>query len=217
MRKFYVYQLRLETTEQPFYIGKGSGRRKSDHFRQSSLRAETHKNRVIRKAMREGVQVLCDILHENLTEKEAFSKEVELIAFYGRHNLGGCLTNATDGGEGGSGWKAPEETRKKMSEAKIGRKKPESVRAKMSASHKARTKTTEHVRNSKIGQWDRNPVWINAGIVYDTWIAAGKPGAKRLQKLLPDFDVRNVYRKFHAGWIPKEDPDWVFFLNRQQG
>ena len=147
---YYIYQLRLANSTTPFYIGKGTGYRSTYHLTPSSRKAKTHKNHVINKAIRDGVDVLVEILHEGLTESEAHAKEVELIAFYGRHNFGGCLTNATDGGEGGSGWKAPAETRKRMSDAKIGRKKPDTVRAKMSASHKARTKTTEHIRNSKI-------------------------------------------------------------------
>lgn len=53
----YVYQLRLENSESPFYIGKGRGRRILEHFRHSSLKKRSHKNNVINKAIREGVEV----------------------------------------------------------------------------------------------------------------------------------------------------------------
>jgi hypothetical protein len=43
------------------------------------------------------------ILHENLTENEAFDIEKRLITEYGRLDNTGCLINLTDGGEGVSG------------------------------------------------------------------------------------------------------------------
>ena len=88
-RNYYVYQLRLEDTETPFYIGKGKARRMTDHFKPSNLTGRSHKNNVIKKAISEGVKVLAEILHENLTEEHALEKEVELIAFYGRRVNGG--------------------------------------------------------------------------------------------------------------------------------
>ena len=109
--KFYVYQLRLECSKTPFYIGKGKNARKDVHLQGWSLKKRGHKNNVINKAMRDGVKVLTEILHENLTEEQAFAKEVELIAFYGRRVNGGCLTNATDGGEGPAGYKHTDEAR----------------------------------------------------------------------------------------------------------
>ena len=89
--KFYVYQLRLECSELPFYIGKGKNSRKDVHLQEWSLKKRSHKNNVINKAMREGVKVVAEILHENLTEEQAFAKEIELIAFYGRRINGGML------------------------------------------------------------------------------------------------------------------------------
>ena len=53
-----------------------------EHVSQSRLAKKSHKNHVINKAIREGVGVLAEILHEGLTESEAHAKEVELIAFY---------------------------------------------------------------------------------------------------------------------------------------
>lgn len=56
----------------------------------------------------------CRKVFENLTEKEAFKKEKELI-FYYRNNTNYRLTNQTDGGEGTSGWKPTNEFREKQS------------------------------------------------------------------------------------------------------
>lgn len=127
---YYVYQLRLETSDKPFYIGKGRGYRSRQHMSPSRRKADTHKNRVINKALRDGVKVLVEILHEDLSESDAFTKEVELIAFYGRRINGGCLTNATDGGEGVSGYRHTNEARAAMAEAKRGRRLDQETREK---------------------------------------------------------------------------------------
>ena len=136
--KFYVYQLRLECSELPFYIGKGKNSRKDVHLQEWSLKKRSHKNNVINKAMREGVKVVAEILHENLTEEQAFAKEIELIAFYGRRINGGCLTNATYGGEGPTGYKHTDEARVAMAESKRGRKLNRETREKISRAGKNR-------------------------------------------------------------------------------
>lgn len=163
--KYYVYQLRLQTSPSPFYIGKGSGDRAKRHLHPSRLKACSHKNHVINKAIRDGVDDLVEILHEGLTESEAHAKEVELIAFYGRHNFGGCLTNATDGGEGSSGHIHSAETKQKLSAINAGRLVGEDTRRKMSASKrgmnrnaKASEDTRRKMSASKLGC--KNNGWL---------------------------------------------------------
>jgi hypothetical protein len=117
MNIYYVYQLRLANSETPFYIGKGKGRRANSHLTMSSLATRNHKNHIIKKAMMDGIVVLTEIIHQNLTEPDALAIEASLIAEYGRRNDGGILSNATLGGEGMSGFKASTETKLKMSES----------------------------------------------------------------------------------------------------
>ena len=139
MNNFYVYQLRLSGEDKPFYIGKGKDKRSEGHFKEHSLKHASYKNHVIKKALRDGVEVLSEIIHRDLTEADAYSKEHELIAFYGRHNFGGCLTNVSEGGVGGNGrYTRTPEIREKIGAANRGKKPSEESRAKMSESQKRR-------------------------------------------------------------------------------
>lgn len=115
---FYVYQLRISTDELPFYIGKGKETRHLEHFKDNMLvKGNKHKINKIKKAMTDGIEVVSEILYDELTEEDAHALEVELIALYGRRDIGtGCLTNMTDGGEGMSGFVPSEEQRQKQSD-----------------------------------------------------------------------------------------------------
>lgn len=116
MNEYYVYQLRLEGSNEPFYIGKGKGRRAWDHLTDKS---NSYKARKIRKALSEGIEVLVEIVVDGLTEEQALRIEVWTIKMWGRKDIGeGPLTNLTDGGEGTSGakFKLSEDQKRKMSE-----------------------------------------------------------------------------------------------------
>lgn len=91
MKNYYVYEwIRLDTNE-PFYIGKGVGSR----WRKLTREGNLHFNRIVNK-----FDCVVNILHDNLTEQEAFDLEVWYIREY-RDIIGYDLVNITDGGEGG--------------------------------------------------------------------------------------------------------------------
>lgn len=145
--RFYVYQLRVEDVDLPFYLGKGVGDRAKSHTYNCSLKSDSnrHKSNTIKKAYRENKIVLVEILESDQTEIDAFTYEKFYIALYGRRDLGtGCLTNLTDGGEGMSGYKPTVEQREAISKRNRGRKVSLETRLKQSASRKGRrlTKTT---------------------------------------------------------------------------
>jgi len=84
--QYYTYAyLREDGT--PYYIGKGKGYRLYDKRHKVGVPT---KNRII-------------YLKQNLTEDEAFSHEIYMIAIFGRKDLGtGILHNKTNGGQGSS-------------------------------------------------------------------------------------------------------------------
>ena len=145
MSTYYVYQLRLENSELPFYIGKGVGDRAFKHLMPCHLKHHSHKNHTIMKAMRDGIRVVVEIIHQNLTEPESLDLELKEIARYGRTSDGGCLTNITIGGTGTPGWTMPQEIRDKISAANKGKKRTPETRKKMSVSFKGRKLSPEHV------------------------------------------------------------------------
>jgi hypothetical protein len=116
---FYVYALTdPRNNDRFFYIGKGHGYRAINHLKNSANRENNSKQATVKAIRNDGYEPGVVYLFKQLTEEQAHQKEIELIAFYGRKDLGlGHLTNLTNGGEGTSGHKHTEETKKKMREA----------------------------------------------------------------------------------------------------
>jgi hypothetical protein len=109
MNIYYVYQY-VREDQTPYYIGKGKENRAwASHRRSNGAEIKPKDNSRIQ------------ILTENLTEKEAFDLETELIAKYGLKAEGGILVNMTYGGEGLTPGK---ELRKHLSKKLTGKKKP---------------------------------------------------------------------------------------------
>lgn len=130
---FYVYGLYRPNEEKPFYIGKGHG----DRYKKSKYPSKTtnlHKKNILKKIKSSGNEVVSKLLIEDLTEKEAFSKEEKLISYYGKVSDGGCLVNYTNGGEGTSGVKRTEEWKEKIRIANTGKKASAETKSKMSKS-----------------------------------------------------------------------------------
>jgi hypothetical protein len=119
-----VYEWRREDGS-PYYIG--IGRPQRPYVGRRSCGSTPPRDRIV-------------ILHEGLDWGKACEIERELIAFYGRKDLGtGILRNLTDGGEGANGAVRSEETKVKLSEALSGENNPmygknvsEKTRAKIS-------------------------------------------------------------------------------------
>ena len=104
MSEYYVYMyLREDGT--PYYVGKGKGNRAYRKHR-SGMRVKVPPPERIK------------LVYTNLTEDIAFTKEKELILEYGKlYNNTGILMNITDGGEGSSGRKHTEDSKRKISKS----------------------------------------------------------------------------------------------------
>jgi hypothetical protein len=106
---------------EPIYIGKGKGIRPERHFilyKKYNTRFYSKMKSIISS----GNKPEFILLKSDLSEKESFEIERYFINLIGRIENGGNLTNLSDGGEGQSGFKHSEETKRKMSEKRMGKK-----------------------------------------------------------------------------------------------
>lgn len=109
----YVYKhIRLDNDE-VFYIGMS----KDNNYKRSESKKHRnyHWHNIVNKV---GFRI--EIVYDNITIQEAAKKEIELINFYGRRDLGsGSLVNMTDGGEGSLNMS--EETKQKLRDHTTGK------------------------------------------------------------------------------------------------
>ena len=103
---FYVYIYYWQ--DEPFYVGMGKNKRDISHLtaiqKGKSLK-NLHLGNTISKILAANQEVRIVRVKEYLTEVEAKTLEVKLVALYGRRDLNkGPLTNMTDGGDGYVNW-----------------------------------------------------------------------------------------------------------------
>lgn len=97
----FVYD-NLVYHQEPFYVGKGIGKRRYSHLYKSVSRNKLKIN-TINKILKLGQKPIIEIIFQSNLEKEAYEKEIYLIKIIGRRDLKqGPLSNMTDGGEGSS-------------------------------------------------------------------------------------------------------------------
>jgi len=124
----YVYLYSDPSRDEPIYVGMDSGKRAWHHLKRKDMHPFVQR---LQKMLRESVEPKISILFDGLDTELASLMEQELIAKYGRKDLGrGPLLNLTDGGEGLKN--ATEETRRKISNANRGRKHTPETLTKMS-------------------------------------------------------------------------------------
>lgn len=151
MEKYYVYVWIRKDKNEVFYVGKGSKNR----YKDMTMRNRYFLN-VVNKVGMDNIEI--KIIEDNMSEKQAFEKEIYYIDFYKRQGL--KLTNLTKGGEGSSNWfnflseeeklrhrkisasftgrKHTVYTKMKMSKKASGRKLSEETRKKLSEKAKGR-------------------------------------------------------------------------------
>lgn len=199
-QSYYIYRHIRPDTNEVFYIGKGNMKTKNHGVRhlEKHGRNKWWKNIV---AKNNGVYI-SEIVCYCKTEAEVNAKEIELIKFYGRKDLGlGTLCNLTDGADGSTGLKVSSKTRKILSDMfsgenhpNYGKKLSAETCKKKSESMKASPKNLkgkklpewwkDKIRQTKIG--NNNPMFgkpskmakkvidTETGIVYQSVMAAAK-------------------------------------------
>jgi hypothetical protein len=175
MQDYYVYVHRHASDGKVFYIGKGKNDRA--YWRHNRSR---YWNNIVAK---HGYTV--EIVQSGMQEWWAHEMEIELIAYYGRENL--C--NLTDGGEGVSGLKMNEEskkrisfahlnrspeTRARMSEGQRGRKMTDATKKRMSDSAKGRSNSEESRKKLSASRREKYGVPVNCsnGMIFPTQVSA---------------------------------------------
>ena len=137
--KYYVYQLIHPKTNEPFYIGKGTGDRAYTHNEFKDGNDNTYKDRVIQKLHKEGLEPIVDIVKHFEKEQEAYEYEEALTESIGLDNLTNMVIGA----------RPPSQT---------GRKKSPETLAKASASLRGIPRTKEWRANlSKSKSGKNNP------------------------------------------------------------
>jgi hypothetical protein len=172
---YYTYAY-LREDRTPYYIGKGKGNRIFNKNK-GDIRPPKDKSRII-------------FLKQNLTEIEAFRHEIYMITVFGRKDLGtGILRNRTDGGEGASGLMISEETRKTLSELKVGEKNPNYGKE---MSEEQKQKISEKRKGTKLSEEHKDK--IRQKMMGNTW-NVGKKLSDETKRKVGEAQKGNQYMK----------------------
>lgn len=149
---FYVYVHKKASNLDIFYVGKGKGNRAT-----SLSGRNKHWKNVVNK-----YGYIYEIVHDNLSENEAFDLEIKLIKQYMDNGIDLC--NKSTGGEGASGVIHSEITKNKFRLAKLGKKQSLEHAAKSRVSRLGCKNTPEHIE--KTVQSKRKPVISSSGQLF---------------------------------------------------
>jgi hypothetical protein len=186
----YVYGHYRKDTKELFYVGKGTGKR---------AWSERHRNRYWKNVVnKHGFNV--KILHDNLTDEEAFNKEKELIAEVGLENL----TNMLDGGQGLSSEAAKERARQNSKNPEWIRKHKEEGRRK-SQDEEFRRKNVELGRRlAQDPDWLRERTETNRRIAKDPEYRRKVSEGVRRKYQDPEYR-RKVSEAAKQRWVKKRE------------
>lgn len=148
-----VYILFDPRTNKPFYVGKGKKQRLSATLNINQKSVNCLKRKFIEEIRSVNLEPFLEIVASYECETEAFEHEKKLIQQFGRIIKGdGCLTNFSDGGEGGNtGWNPSTQTRELWSDQRTGIKQKQSHIDKRTAQNTGKSRNETQKRNLTIG------------------------------------------------------------------
>jgi hypothetical protein len=149
MATICVYEHWRPDTDEPFYVGCGSGRRAN----QTRHHRTAYHKEVQETLARLGYCVEVRLVRAGLTQEEGWALEVERIAFW--RAAGVDLVNQTDGGPGVKGCAPSPETRAKMGASQRTRVRTAEHYAKVSAALTGRKLSAEHAAKSRVASFGR--------------------------------------------------------------
>lgn len=175
---YYVYAYLRNENNLPYYIGKGKGNRMY-HKHHNKLPVPKDKSKII-------------ILIDNLSEEDALTIESIFIFLLGRKCEGnGILYNISLGGEGSSGMKHSEESRKKMSKTRTGKKrKPHSE------------ETKEKIRQANTGRKMKPEILVKMSESHKGLKQSEETIQKRVEKLKGQKrseEIKQKYKEINSG------------------
>jgi len=184
--RFYTYAYLRKGDRTPYYIGKGTGKRAYDRHTHR-VKVPDDKDRII-------------FLKENISEREAWDYEIEMIQFYGRKDLGtGILRNLSDGGEGPAN-PSPEARRRNAETSRLHyqRCKEEGLSGIANLTEEQEKRRNENARKGK-AEWDKLHPEMCGGSLGRTPEQHSADSAKAAQK--------GIVKWTKDKW--ENDPEWV--------
>lgn len=200
--KTFIYSLCDPITEEVRYIGKTDQylkQRLYSHIQESKSDKRSHKISWIKSLLSKGLKPLIKIVDE-VPQDEWKYWECYYIELY--KSRGYNLTNLTDGGQGGSGYKHTEESRERMRQSKLGQKLSEEHKNKISISIKEKSLETPNYNRS--GDNLKQP--IDRDLLYQLYIKENLSMPKIAKKL--NCSEKKVWDNIKNYEIKKDKTIW---------
>jgi hypothetical protein len=201
MKYTFIYALCDPDTEEIRYIGKANSirRRYSDHINECKTSRKSHKISWIKSLLVKNKKPLIKILDE-VPQDDWKLWEVHYIDLY--KLKGANLTNLTEGGQGGNGYKHTEESKQRMRKSKLGI--PLSEEHRKNISEAVKLKSQEDPNYNRSGKNLKQP--IDRDLLYQLYITENLSMPEIAEKL--DCSEKKVFDNLQDYGIKKDKRIW---------
>lgn len=210
MNKYYVYIYHSEDGV-PYYVGKGSGNRITQHISAARNGKSYPLADKIRSLWKNGKEPLYQKVAVNLSEDCAYEVEENLISFYQRRSDGGCLMNLSTGGRLSlSGITAHNKGIPCKEDAKI------NISNKLKEYYLGRVGPRKGVTGERYWKagCSNKLAWSNLHLFYPYYLLGVKDRA--MARVFPQVSrmvFKSIFRYFKEVGDPLKDQEWITFRN----